>query len=57
MIETIGRAAVAVGCDGIFMETHPNPAVAKSDGANMLPLHQAEQLLETLLSIHRAARR
>ena len=57
MIETIGRAAVAVGCDGIFMETHPNPAVAKSDGANMLPLHRAEQLLETLLAIHRAARR
>ena len=57
MIETIGRAAVAVGCDGIFMETHPNPAVAKSDGANMLPLHQAEQLLETLLAIHHAARR
>ena len=57
MIETIGRAAVAVGCGGIFMETHPNPAVAKSDGANMLPLHRAEQLLETLLAIHRAARR
>jgi 2-dehydro-3-deoxyphosphooctonate aldolase (KDO 8-P synthase) len=56
MIETIGRAAVAVGCDGIFMETHPNPAVAKSDGANMLPLHHAEQLLETLLRIHNAAR-
>lgn len=55
MIETIGRAAVAVGCDGIFMETHPNPAVAKSDGANMLPLHQAESLLETLVAIHRAA--
>ena len=56
MIETIGRAAVAVGCDGIFMETHPNPAVAKSDAANMLPLDNAEALLETLLHIHRAAR-
>ena len=55
MIETIGRAAVAVGCDGIFMETHPNPAVAKSDGANMLPLDHAEHLLETLLRIHKAA--
>lgn len=55
MIETIGRAAVAVGCDGIFMETHPNPAVAKSDGANMLRLDLAEQLLATLLRIHRAA--
>ena len=56
MIETIGRAAVAVGCDGIFMETHPNPAVAKSDGANMLALDHAEQLLTTLLRIHYAAR-
>ena len=55
MIETIGRAAVAVGCDGIFMETHPNPAVAKSDGANMLRLDLASQLLETLLRIHHAA--
>lgn len=55
MIETIGRAAVAVGCDGIFMETHPDPSVAKSDGANMLPLHLAERLLETLLRIHHAA--
>lgn len=57
MIETIGRAAVAVGCDGIFMETHPNPAVAKSDGANMLRLDFAEDLLETLLRIHLAARK
>ncbi|MBQ6047567.1 MAG: 3-deoxy-8-phosphooctulonate synthase [Bacteroidales bacterium] len=56
MIETIGRAAVAVQCDGIFMETHPNPAVAKSDGANMLPLDHAERLLETLLKIHTAAK-
>ncbi|KWW27869.1 MAG: 2-dehydro-3-deoxyphosphooctonate aldolase (KDO 8-P synthase) [bacterium P3] len=56
LIETIGRAAVAVGADGIFMETHPNPAVAKSDGANMLPLDKAEPLMETLLRIHRAAR-
>lgn len=55
MIETIGRAAVAVGCDGIFMETHPNPAVAKSDGANMLRLDLAEDLLKRLLKIHQAA--
>jgi 2-dehydro-3-deoxyphosphooctonate aldolase (KDO 8-P synthase) len=55
MIETIGRAAVAVGCDGLFMETHPNPAVAKSDGANMLRLDLAEDLLKTLLRIHNAA--
>ena len=56
MIETIGRAAVAVQCDGIFMETHPNPAQAKSDGANMLPLDRAEQLLRTLVKIDQAAR-
>lgn len=54
MIETIGRAAVAVGCDGIFMETHPDPAHAKSDGANMLRLDKAEQLLERLVAIRRA---
>ena len=47
--------AVAVGCDGIFMETHPNPAVAKSDGANMLRLDLAQDLLATLIRIHRAA--
>lgn len=51
MIETIGRAAVAVGADGIFMETHPEPANAKSDGANMLRLDQAESLLEHLVAI------
>jgi len=56
MIETIGRAAVAVGCDGIFMETHPNPAVAKSDGANMLRLDLVEPLLQRLIKIHQAAR-
>ena len=56
MIGTIGRAAVAVGCDGIFMETHPNPAQAKSDGANMLRLDLAEDLLKTLLKIHQAVR-
>ena len=56
LIETIGRAAVAVCADGIFIETHPNPAKAKSDGANMLPLDRAQSLLETLLRIHHAAR-
>lgn len=56
MIETIGRAAVAVCADGIFMETHPNPRAAKSDGANMLHLDLAEGLLSTLLKIHAAAR-
>lgn len=51
MIETIGRAAIAVGADGIFMETHPDPARAKSDGANMLRLDLAEKLLEHLVAI------
>ena len=51
MIETIARASVAAGCDGLFLETHQNPAVAKSDGANMLPLHKLPQLLERLSAI------
>ncbi len=51
MIETIGRAAVAVGADGIFMETHPKPETAKSDGANMLHLSLAEKLLTHLVRI------
>lgn len=51
MIETIARAAVAVGADGLFIETHPDPYVAKSDGANMLPLEQLEQLLTRLCRI------
>lgn len=55
MIETIARAAVAVGVDGIFMETHPYPMYAKSDGANMLHLELAESLLKRLLVIHKAA--
>ena len=53
MIETIGRAAIAVGADGIFMETHPEPSRAKSDGANMLRLDLAEQLLEHLVAIRK----
>ncbi len=54
MIETIGKAAIAVGADGIFMETHPNPAKAKSDGANMLYLNSAEELLKRLVKIREA---
>jgi 2-dehydro-3-deoxyphosphooctonate aldolase (KDO 8-P synthase) len=53
LIETIARAGIAVGVDGIFMETHPNPAEAKSDGANMLPLSQVERLLLRLLKIRK----
>jgi 2-dehydro-3-deoxyphosphooctonate aldolase (KDO 8-P synthase) len=50
----MAKAAIAVGADGLFIETHPNPAVAKSDGANMLPLDQLEALLQKLLKIRRA---
>ncbi len=55
MIETIGRAAVAVCADGIFLETHPDPKNAKSDGANMLPLDLAENLLSKLVEIYKIA--
>lgn len=51
LIETVARAAVAVGADGLFMETHPEPSKAKSDGANMLPLDQLEGLLTRLAEI------
>lgn len=51
LIETIARAGIVVGADGIFMETHPNPAEAKSDGANMLPLSQVNSLLQRLVKI------
>ncbi len=51
LIETIARAGVATGVDGLFMETHPEPHKAKSDGANMLPLDQVPQLLEHLCAI------
>ncbi len=54
LIETIAKAAIAVGADGLFIETHPNPAIAKSDGANMLPLDQLEGLLEKLLKVRQA---
>lgn len=53
LIETIARAAVAVGVDGLFIETHPNPSIAKSDGANMLPLSQLRSLVEKLLRIRK----
>ena len=51
LIETIARAGIAVGVDGIFIETHPNPAIAKSDGANMLKLDLLENLLYKLVKI------
>lgn len=54
MIGTIAKAAIAAGADGLFIETHPNPAVAKSDGANMLRLELLEDLLVQLVNIRKA---
>ena len=54
MIATIAKAAIASGADGLFIETHPNPAVAKSDGANMLKLDLLEGLLKQLVKIRKA---
>ena len=51
LIETVAKAGIAVGVDGIFIETHPNPAVAKSDGANMLRLDKLESLLTKLVAL------
>lgn len=56
LIETIAKAGVAVGVDGLFMETHEDPSVAKSDGANMLKLDLLEGLLERLVRIRQAIR-
>jgi 2-dehydro-3-deoxyphosphooctonate aldolase (KDO 8-P synthase) len=56
LIQTIARAGVAVGVDGLFLETHPRPAEAKSDAANMLPLDRLEPLLKTLIAIRQAVR-
>jgi 2-dehydro-3-deoxyphosphooctonate aldolase (KDO 8-P synthase) len=54
LIGTIASAAIATGADGLFIETHPNPAVAKSDGANMLRLDLLEALLQKLVKIRKA---
>jgi 2-dehydro-3-deoxyphosphooctonate aldolase (KDO 8-P synthase) len=48
----LAKAAVAVGCDGVFIETHPNPIQAKSDGPNQVPLDQLKPLIEKLIKIH-----
>ncbi|MGB3005696.1 MAG: 3-deoxy-8-phosphooctulonate synthase [Chitinophagaceae bacterium] len=53
LISTIAKAAIATGADGLFIETHPNPAVAKSDGANMLKLDLLEGLLQQLVKIRK----
>ncbi len=54
LISTLAKAGIAVGADGIFIETHPNPAEAKSDGANMLKLEYMEELIKTLIPIRDA---
>ncbi len=54
LIETIAKAGIAAGADGIFLETHPNPNESKSDSANMLPLDQLESLLEKLVRVRKA---
>ena len=54
LIETIAKAAIATDADGLFIETHPNPSIANSDGANMLKLDLLENLLEKLVRIRKA---
>jgi 2-dehydro-3-deoxyphosphooctonate aldolase (KDO 8-P synthase) len=54
LIGTIAKAAIATGADGLFIETHPNPSAAKSDGANMLRLDLLESLLKQLITIRKA---
>lgn len=51
MIGTIAKAAIATGANGLFIETHPNPSIAKSDGANMLTLKSLPALLEQLVKL------
>ena len=52
LIETMAKAAIATGVDGLFMETHPEPSKAKSDGANMLPLDQLEKVIKKLIRMN-----
>ena len=54
LIGTIAKAAIAAGADGLFIETHPDPSCALSDGANMLKLNLLEGLLESLVRLRRA---
>jgi 2-dehydro-3-deoxyphosphooctonate aldolase (KDO 8-P synthase) len=56
MVPVLARAAVAAGIDGLFMETHPDPDKAMSDGPNSWPLDLMEPLLETLVGIDRVAK-
>jgi len=56
-VPVLARAAVAAGVSGLFVETHPNPAEAKSDGPNAVPLNRMADLLETLVTLDRAVKR
>jgi 2-dehydro-3-deoxyphosphooctonate aldolase (KDO 8-P synthase) len=55
-IEMLSKAGIAAGADGLFLETHPDPSMAKSDGENMLKLDQLEKLLEKLVRIMQASK-
>jgi 2-dehydro-3-deoxyphosphooctonate aldolase (KDO 8-P synthase) len=57
MVPVLARAAVAVGIAGLFMETHPDPAKALSDGPNAVPLKHMRALLETLLELDRVTKK
>ena len=54
LISTIAKAAIAAGVDGLFIETHPNPSIAKSDGANMLKIDLLEDFLQQLVKLRKA---
>lgn len=55
MVEPLARAAMAIGCEGLFCETHPNPDESPSDGPNMVPLDQLAELLDRLIAIRQLA--
>lgn len=55
-VPVLARAAVAVGVAGLFMETHPNPACAMSDGPNAVPLHRMKELLAQLVTLDKVVR-
>ena len=57
MVPVLARAAVAVGVAGLFMETHPDPARALSDGPNAVPLRHMKALLETLVALDQVTKR
>jgi len=57
MVPVLSRAAVAVGVAGLFMETHPNPSEAWSDGPNAVPLKHMKALLETLVALDRVTKK